>query len=171
VLKRLSDTLSNLHTHASKAHILAQRGSVQGQSLRTELNTIGADLRRAHERAPGWRPALDAAKHLVVGGDPTKEQLISRDLRLTDETIGSISTLVRDLEETRLGIKGFRDQIGFFDASMMGFHLGAGEHIGVGVEEEVQVLSRVVAEFERAIGRAKSPGRESRADEVLEIDA
>lgn len=79
--------------------------------------------------------------------------------------------MVRDLEETRLGIKGFRDQIGFFDASMMGFHLGAGEHIGVGVEEEVQVLSRVVAEFERAIGRAKGPGRESRADEVLEIDA
>jgi hypothetical protein len=115
---------------------------------------------------------LDAAKHLVVGGDPTKEQLISRDLRLTDETIGSISTLVHDLEETRLGIKGFRDQIGFFDASMMGFHLGAGEHIGVGVEEEVQVLSRVVAEFERAIGRAKGSGRDGRSEkEVLEIDA
>jgi len=111
---------------------------------------------------------VDKANHFFVGGDPTKSELIARDLRLTDLTINSLSTLVRDLESSRSGIKGFRDQIGFFDASMMGFHLGAGAHVGMGPEEEVRMLAEVVDEFGTAVGRAKG-GR--RGAEVPAIDA
>ena len=95
----------------------------------------------------------------MVGGEPTKSELIARDLRLTDLTIRSLSGLVDDLEESRLGIKGFRDQIGFFDASMMGYHLGAGEHVGIGPEEEVRMLAEVVEELGASVGRAKGGRR------------
>lgn len=170
LLNRLSSTLTSLHKRASTAHQLAQRGSNQGQSLRSNINTIGADLRKAHERSPGWRSAVDKANHFLVGGDPTKSELIARDLRLTELTITSLSDLVRDLEDSRLGIKGFRDQIGFFDASMMGFHLGAGEHVGIGPEEEVKMLAQVVEEFGSAVGRAKG-GNGRKGSEVPAIEA
>ena len=155
LLNRLSSTLTTLHKMASNAHVLANHGSTQGQTLRSHLNPVGADLRREHERAPGWRSAVDKAGHFLVGGDPSKSELIARDLRLTEYTIASLSDMVKDLEGSRSAIKGFRDQIGFFDASMMGFHLGAGEHVGIGAEEEVRVLNEVVEGFGKAVGRAK----------------
>ena len=169
LLNRLSNTLGQLHNKATSAHALAQRGSNKGQTLRTNLNQAGADLRREHEREPGWKLAVSKANRFVMGGDPSKAELIARDLSLTELTITSISSLVRSLEETRSGIKGFRDQIGFFDASMMGFHLGAGEHIGLGPEEEIRILSDVVQEFGQAVGRVKGGRREEQ--NVPSLDA
>ena len=159
LLNRLSNTLTSLHKRASSAHQLAQRGSKQGQSLHLSVQTIGGQLRKEHERAPGWRSAVDKANHFLVGGEPTKSELIARDIRLTDLTITSLSGLVDDLEKSRRGIRGFRDQIGFFDASMMGYHLGAGEHVGIGPEEEVRMLAEVVEELGASVGRAKGGRR------------
>ncbi len=88
----------------------------------------------------------------------SKSERLHQDLTITDLTISSLSDLVRDLERSRSSIKGFRDQIGYFDSSMMGFHLGASEAVGLGPEEEVRVLGSVVEEFGRAIGRAKERG-------------
>lgn len=51
---------------------------------------------------------------------------------------------------------------------MVGFHLGAGEHVGIGPEEEIETLAQVVAELGRSVGRAKHPVLEA---EVPAIDA
>lgn len=167
LLRRLGDSLDKLHSSASNAFILAQKGSTTGQTLRTRLNPVVEDLRGQHERAPGWKLAVDKSKHFLTGGEISKAERISRDLAITQETIQSISGLVRGLEESRLGIKTFVSQIGYFQASMMGFHLGAGEQMGMGPEEEIEMLAQVVGELGRSVGRAKNPGLE---DENLAID-
>jgi hypothetical protein len=43
---------------------------------------------------------------------------------------------------------------------MVGYHLGAGEHVGVGPEDEIEMLAEVVAELGRSVGRAKQTGRD-----------
>lgn len=85
---------------------------------------------------------------------------MKRDLMVTQETIKTISSLVRALENTRRTIMGFRDQIGMFDASMMGFHLVAGAEegeggLGLGPEEELRILGEVINGFGTAVGQEK----------------
>ena len=114
---------------------------------------------------------MDKATHFVKGGEPSKSELLARDLQITDIAISSLNDLVLGLEHSRSSIKGFRDQIGYFDASMMGFHLGASESVGIGPEEEVRVLGEVVEEFGKAIGRAKERGLpESDAVQAMRIE-
>jgi hypothetical protein len=154
LLNSLSTTLDNLHKHASSSHKLATRGSAAGQQLHRELSTLNTDLKRVVAREPGWKVAQEKAKHFFLGGEPTAAELVRQDLEITNETVMSLADLVLGLEASRSAIKAFRDQIGFFDASMMGYHLGA-QGSGVAAEEEVQVLAGVVEEFGRAIGKAK----------------
>ena len=156
LLNRLSETLADLHRLTTRAHTTATRGSDQGNRLRTHLGQINADLVRQHEVEPGWKAAVEKAQHFFVGGEPSKMALIRRDVKITRQTIDSLSTIIQDLEISRTMIKSFRDQIGQFDASMMGFHLGASEKHGIGPEEELRVLAEVVGEFGRSIGRAKN---------------
>ena len=83
-------------------------------------------------------------------------ELIRRDVKITRNTIDSLSTLLQDLQRSRIAIKGFRDQIGYFDASMMGFHLGASSEGGIGPEEELRVLAEVVDDFGQSVGLARA---------------
>ena len=154
-LGRLHSALGDLHRAASRANIVAARGSEKGRLVRNHLRSVEAGLQRVHQREPGWKQAVDRAGHFFVGGDPSKSELIGRDLDITEIAISTLGDVVHGLEHSRSSIKGFRDQIGYFDASMMGFHLGASEAVGVGPEEEVRVLGDVVEEFGRSIGRAK----------------
>ena len=110
---------------------------------------------REQELEPGWKVAVDKVNHFLVGGEPSKGERLRRDVAITRSTIDGLSSIVHALERSRIAIKGFRDQIGFFDASMMGFHLGASVEKGIGPEEEVRVLADIVEEFGRAVGRAK----------------
>jgi hypothetical protein len=159
LLNKLSDNLSTLQSQATQSHTLAIKGSVAGQQVSQELYSLRTDLKRVTDLQPGWKSAQDKAKHFFLGGEPSPTELVARDLRLAELTIEGLSDLVHGLEGTRAGIKAFRDQIGFFDASMMGYHLGASIS-GVDAGEEVEVLAGVVAEFGRAIGRAKGKGGE-----------
>ena len=166
-LNRLHSTLGDLHRLASRANKVASRGSDRGRLVRDNLRAVGASLQREHQLQPGWKSAIDKAGHFFVGGEPSKAELISRDLAITEITISSLSDLVRGLEHSRLSIKTFRDQIGYFDASMMGFHMGASEAVWIGPEEEVRVLGEVVEEFGRAIGRAKERGLPENESEAV----
>ena len=158
ILNRLHSALGDLHRSASRANVVASRGSEKGRQVRDHLRSVGASLARESQLQPGWKHAVDRAGHFFVGGEPTKSELLARDLAITEVAISSLGDLVRGLEHSRSSIKGFRDQIGYFDASMMGFHLGASEAVGLGPEEEVRVLGEVVEEFGRAIGRARERG-------------
>lgn len=159
--------MDKLHELASRAYTVAQRGSIQGQQLHTNLNLIVADLKEAHESAPGWKLMADKANRFFVGGELSKVERIAKDLVITDHAFTSLSSSVRDLEKTRLGIKEFKDQIGYFDTNLMGFHLGAGEHVGLGPEDEVRILAQVVEDFGTSIGRVKA---KSRREEVPQIE-
>lgn len=157
-LNRLHGKLGELHHAASRANQVASRGSEKGRQVSNHLRSVGANLAREHHLQPGWKHAVDRTSHFFVGGELSKSELLSRDLAITEIAINSLNDLVHGLEHSRSSIKGFRDQIGYFDASMMGFHLGASEASGIGPEEEVRVLGEVVEEFGRAIGRAKERG-------------
>jgi hypothetical protein len=167
LLTRLSTNMDKLHELASRAYVVAQRGSTQGQQIRENLHMIVADLREAQDSAPGWKLIADKANRFFVGGEMTKVERISKDLRITDTAFRSLSVSVKQLETTRMGIKAFKDQIGYFDTNLMGFHLGAGEHVGIGPEEEVRVLAQVVEEFASSIGRIKGRGQ---GDETRQIE-
>ena len=170
-LNRLHTALDDLHRAASRANIVASRGSEKGRQVRDYLQSIEITLRRAHEREPGWKNAIEKANHFFVGGEPSKFELVKRDLKITEVAIYSLRDLVLGLEKTRSNIRSFRNQIGFFDASMMGFHMGAGEGIGIGPEEEVRVLGEVVEEFGRAIGRAKDRSLSADSGRLARIEA
>ncbi|WVQ82840.1 hypothetical protein IAT38_004973 [Cryptococcus sp. DSM 104549] len=167
LLLRLSSTLDTLHDLTGTSVLHASRASTLGQDLSLHLHTTHSSLLAEHNRAPPWRKYVDKSAHLVRGGEPSKNELIARDLELTGATIKNLGSLQRQLEGTRQLVKSFRDQIGMFDASMMGFHLGASEEMGLGPEEEVRILAGVVGELGRAVGRAKGRWVE---DDVLEIE-
>ena len=156
LLNRLSETLTDLHRLTSHAHATAIRGSDQGNRLFTHLKHINADLERQRDVDPAWKYAVDKVNHFFVGGEPSKMELIRRDVKITRSTIGSLSTLLQDLQRSRIAIKGFRDQIGYFDASMMGFHLGASSEGGIGPEEELRILADVVDDFGQSVGLARA---------------
>ncbi|WVW81195.1 hypothetical protein I302_103186 [Kwoniella bestiolae CBS 10118] len=171
LLLRLSTELDSIYALTSTASQHASHASVHGQSLDSELSQRATGLRYEKDRSPGWKILYDKSSHFLVGGEPSKVELIERDLKITTKTIGDIRRLSRNLEETRTKVKVYRDQVGMFSASMMGFHLGSGEEVGLGPEEEVRVLNEVVEGLARAVGMAKQEQRgERRRVEVLEID-
>ncbi|WVF66775.1 hypothetical protein IAT40_001517 [Kwoniella sp. CBS 6097] len=169
LLLRLSEALESIHALTTTAARHAAQASSHGQGLYTHLSRTATGLKYERDRSPGWKRVYDKSAHFLVGGEPSKTELIDRDLSLTTSTISNIRSLSRHLEETRTKVKVFRDQIGLFEASMMGFHLGANEEAGLGPEEEVRILGAVVDELGRAVGSAKDRGGRSGAS-VLGID-
>ncbi|WRT63146.1 uncharacterized protein IL334_000049 [Kwoniella shivajii] len=169
LLLRLSTELDSIYSLTSTAAQHASHASSHGQGLDTELSRTANGLKYEADRSPGWKRVYDKSAHFLVGGEPSKTELLDRDLRLTTKTIGNIRALSRSLEETRTKIKVYRDQVGMFGASMMGFHLGAGEEVGLSPEEEVRILGEVVEGLGRAVGMAKEEAKSGRI-EVLAID-
>ncbi|WVQ94388.1 hypothetical protein IAU59_001467 [Kwoniella sp. CBS 9459] len=169
LLLRLSEALDSIHALTTTSARHASQASAHGQGLYTHLSRTATGLKYERDRSPGWKRVYDKSAHFLVGGEPSKTELIDRDLSLTTSTISNIRSLSRHLEETRTKVKVFRDQIGLFEASMMGFHLGANEEAGLGPEEEVRILGAVVDELGRAVGSAKDRGRGAGAS-ILEID-
>ncbi|OCF34558.1 hypothetical protein I316_03599 [Kwoniella heveanensis BCC8398] len=169
LLLRLSEALDSIHALTTTSARHASQASAHGQGLYTHLSRTATGLKYERDRSPGWKRVYDKSAHFLVGGEPSKTELIDRDLSLTTSTISNIRSLSRSLEETRTKVKLFRDQIGLFEASMMGFHLGANEKAGLGPEEEVRILGAVVDELGRAVGSAKDRGARTGAS-LLEID-
>ncbi|RXK38396.1 hypothetical protein M231_04305 [Tremella mesenterica] len=155
LLIRLQSTLDTLHSLTAQSVSHATHASSHGQHLLHRLFETRHELEHQRSLSPAWRRVLDRGTHLMVGGEPTKSEMLERDLILTRETISNLGGLRLQLEETRQQVKRFRDQVGVFGASMMGFHLGASEEGGLGPEEEVRVLAGVVEELGTAVGRAK----------------
>ncbi|WWC67376.1 uncharacterized protein I206_101284 [Kwoniella pini CBS 10737] len=171
LILRLSTELDSIYTLTSTAAQQASRASEQGQGLYTELNRKATGLQYERDRSPGWKRVYDKSTHFLVGGEPSKAELVDRDLKITTKTIGNIRALSRNLEETRIKVKVYRDQIGMFGASMMGFHLGSSEEVGLGPEEEIRVLNEVVEGLARSVGMAKQEARNGGSkSEILEID-
>ncbi|KAK8844817.1 hypothetical protein IAR55_006667 [Kwoniella newhampshirensis] len=171
LLLRLSSTLDTLQHLTATSVQHATRASTHGSTLLMHLHSTRHELEQERDRSPIWKRVYDKSSHLVVGGEPTKTELIQRDLNLARDTITNLGDLRWRLEDTRVKVKTFRDQIGMFDASMMGFHLGqqlgGDEDEGLGPEEEVRILSGVVEELGRAVGRAKEGKPAER--QILEI--
>ncbi|KAK4686550.1 hypothetical protein P7C73_g3569, partial [Tremellales sp. Uapishka_1] len=170
LMVRLQDTVDEIYKYTSNTLPHASFAADHGHRLLTHLHGIKASLQREHEREPGWKIATDQIAHLLVGGEPSKRQLIDRDLSLTKETIDDLGTLRRSLESTRIEIKTYRDQLGDFNAKVMGFHLGASEEGGLGAAEEVRILAGVVQELGSSVGRAKDWKKEGDRGN-LRIDA
>ncbi|WVQ73564.1 hypothetical protein IAR50_003142 [Cryptococcus sp. DSM 104548] len=169
LLLSLSSTLDDLHSLTSKAAQNANVASAKGRKIGTKMKSIEGALRVEEGREPGWKRFADKGQKFFLGGEPTRGEILARDISLTTQTIVTTENLVRSLEATRSVIRSFRDQIGMFDASMMGFHLGAnvgldeeqeGDRIRLSPEEEVRILAEVVGGFGRSLGRAKGGGVE-----------
>jgi hypothetical protein len=90
-----------------------------------------------------------------MGGEPTRTELIARDLDITRTTIGSLDSLRLHLETVRSEVKRYRDQIGLSQASVMGVHLGVSES-AMEAEDEVRMLAELVEGLGAAVGRAKA---------------
>jgi hypothetical protein len=86
--------------------------------------------------------------------EPTRLDVMTKDLRLSTETVGNLRLIRKGLERTRRELIVHRNQVGMFKAGVMGFHLGA-EEGGLGVEDELMVLEQVVEEMKRAVGGVK----------------
>ena len=155
LIVRLSRNLDQLHGLTANAVNRATMTSSHGQHLRQRLAEAKSDLEYQESLQPGWKKIYDLSKHAVVGGEPSKAQLISRDLALTRKTIQNVAGLREQLEVTRTQVRNFRDQVDQFSASIVGFHLGASEEGGLGPEEELRVLASVVEELGEAVSRAK----------------
>ncbi|CAK9780055.1 hypothetical protein CC85DRAFT_300540 [Cutaneotrichosporon oleaginosum] len=155
LINRLDHELDRLYLSVDSAIPLAARGRDKGWSLLRQLSEVHSDLKAEHDRFPGWQRALDVSRRFFAGGDPSKLTRISRDLDLTRATIGGIDETSKSLERVRIDLTAFRTQVRSFKGSVMGLHLGASEEIGLGPEQEMQILTGVVEELGLAVGRAK----------------
>ena len=166
-MTRLSTRLDALETKTASAFHLATFASAQGQDLQISLRYINEDLRREKSLSPGWKRMYDSTSHFLLGGEPSKSALIDRDLKLTQHTILTLGDLAHRLEDSRTATKNFRDQLGDFEAGVMGFHLGA-EPAGMSTEEEIGVLSGVVEELGNSVGAVKRVSWHSSAVPAIE---
>lgn len=165
LLYRITSTLDTLHSLTSQSTIHATRASALGREVWLKLQSLQRDHQMELDEAPAWRrgalgEAVSRGKRALVGGPLSRGEIMKRNLMVTQETIKTISSLVRALENTRRTIMGFRDQIGMFDASIMGFHLAAGAEeeeggLGLGPEEELRILGEVINGFGTAVGQEK----------------
>ncbi|ODN76348.1 hypothetical protein L198_08124, partial [Cryptococcus wingfieldii CBS 7118] len=115
LLLSLSSTLDDLHSLTSKAAQHANIASTKGRKIGTEMKTIEGALRVEEGREPGWKRYKDKGQKFFLGGEPTRGEILARDISLTTQTIVTTENLVRNLEATRSVIRSFRDQIGMFD--------------------------------------------------------
>lgn len=155
LLNRLDTELDRLYNSVDAAIPIATRGKDKGWMLVGQLAEIHAELRDAKDRFPGWQKAVDVSRRFFAGGDPSKLTRINRDLDLTRGTIAGIDETSKSLDRVRIDLKAFRTQVRSFKGSVMGLHLGASEDIGLGPEQEMQILTGVVEDLGSAVGRAK----------------
>lgn len=156
LILRLDSVLADLYSRTNSASDTADVASQKGKSLLFILNVIENGLARERRELPIWKRAYDEGKHALTGGEPPKSALLRDNLAVTRGAIGDLDGVHAHLEDLREKLVDYRDQVGAFKASMMGVHLGTpDEEGGLGMEEEMMLLERLVGEFGEAVGRAK----------------
>ncbi|GAA5927126.1 hypothetical protein JCM1841_006056 [Sporobolomyces salmonicolor] len=136
----LQDLLSALDKAVPTATLASDRGRRIFGALRAEES---AKEKEWEEK--GW------AQWLRDAPGPKGRQL-RRDLELTKASAEAVVGVWEALEGTRESLLSYRDNVGFFKAGVVGFHLSG--H-GLTVEEEMSSLQSVVGEMRTALAEAR----------------
>ncbi|GAA5909833.1 hypothetical protein JCM5296_001831 [Sporobolomyces johnsonii] len=136
----LQDLLSSLDKAIPTATLASDRGRRIFGALRAEES---AKEREREEK--GW------AQWLRDAPGPKGRQL-RRDLELTKTSARAVVGVWEALEGTRASLLSYRNNVGFFKAGVVGFHLSG--H-GLSVEEEMSSLKSVVGEMRTALAEAR----------------
>ena len=143
----LSTDLASLLEDIELAIPLAKRASGLGEQVIMDLSLEHARLNKAKEDQPLWRRLKD------INTFASKQ--LRRDLQLTENSVINLAATRRSLEESRGFLLSYRDQVGYFKASVLGFHMA--DH-GLAPEDEVATLRGVMRNFEQSVSEAKNIG-------------
>ena len=110
-----------------------------------DLSLEHARLNKAKEDQPLWRRLKD------INSFASKQ--LRRDLQLTGDSVTNLATTRRSLEESRGFLMSYRDQVAYFKAGVLGFHMA--DH-GLEPEDEVATLRGIMQRFEQSVQEAKS---------------
>jgi hypothetical protein len=73
----------------------------------------------------------------------TRRGVVKRDLKMTRETVGRLKDLRRGMEDLRSELVGYRDNVGWFRAGVVGYWAGSSDEDGVdGMDAEIEMVSR-----------------------------
>ncbi len=156
LMVRLTHNLENLEAATARSITKADRAADQGRELLEEVTKETHRLSESLDKEPPWKRLQEKAVAFAVGkAEPTKLDILTRDLRLTTATVERLRQLSQGLAETRRMLVVHRDQVGQFSSGFMGFHLGASEG-GLSAEEEVETLADIVKDMKAAVKDGKS---------------
>ncbi|KAL7420619.1 hypothetical protein Q5752_004570 [Cryptotrichosporon argae] len=154
-LADLDRALLQLQERTAVLRELATKGVSDGLAIDLRTQMIHHDLLGERARLPGWKPLADRAVHFVRGGEQAKYAVLSNDIAVTARTLDGMRLVVRSVEEVRAAMGTYRDQLDLFRSSVMGFHLGASDAVGLGPEEEVRTLAQAVEMFSDAAKKGR----------------
>lgn len=141
----LSSDLTSLLRDIESVIPTAARASQLGGTVLYELGTEHARLNKAREDTPLWRRLKDI--------NSFASRQLARDLQLTGDSVTSLKDTRRSLEEARGFLIGYRDQVSYFKAGVVGFHMA--DH-GLDPEDEVATLRGVMSKFQNSVDAAKA---------------
>lgn len=147
LFEHLSGDLSSLLRDIENTIPIAARASRLGGTVLEELGTEHARLNKAKEETPLWRRLRDI--------NSFSSRQLARDLQLTGDSVVNLKDTRRSLEEARGFLMGYRDQVSYFKAGVVGFHIA--DH-GLDPEDEVYTLKTVMSQFQKSVDLAKAGG-------------
>ncbi|KAL7409129.1 hypothetical protein BDY24DRAFT_404321 [Mrakia frigida] len=188
LLTHLSTSLTSLQSSIEATLPLADRASKLGGQLQEEFFASELVLEEESRRDPVWLPLVGRAKELAMGrgrdveegyggvgvggggggwggegGGWRRSEGVKRDLKLTRETVGKLKDLRRGMEDLRSELIGYRDNVGWFRAGVVGWYLGGSdaddEEEMMDPEIEMEGLRSIISKFSGAVQDAKFKGR------------
>ncbi|PLW08643.1 hypothetical protein PCANC_25060, partial [Puccinia coronata f. sp. avenae] len=140
-LTQLVNTIENLIP-------LAHRSADLGTRVLKRLHHEHFNLIREKNRRGLWRKLADLTSY--------SGQQLSHDLSLNSESIKSLKETWMQLEQIRVDLVTYRDNISNFKASFIGWHM-ADHHLTP--EDELFSLRKVIENFQTTINQIKSSSR------------
>jgi hypothetical protein len=159
MLDNLSSSLDDMLGKIEQARGSASRASDIGKQVLVRFKQEERRLRELKEDTPLWRFLLEK--------NTFKGRQLSRDIDLTSlrcgfspgedpsdwaRSIENVRTTGENLDQTRTFLRKYRNNIGHFKASVLGFH---GSDHALEPAHEVEALSDIMGEFSEAVRKAK----------------
>ncbi|GAA6005118.1 hypothetical protein JCM11491_002583 [Sporobolomyces phaffii] len=150
----LGDLLAALDRAIPVATVASDRSRRIFGALRAEESHTERALRET-----GW---IEWMQH--VQGSKGKQ--LRRDLDLTRGSAEAVIGVWEGLEATRNDLLGYRNNVGYFKAGVVGYHLSSND---MSVEDEVGSLKAVMSEMKATLNEARARTRKAKGDTIREI--
>ncbi len=127
------------------------------KEMRKETDRLEMNIRKE----PPWKRWAEKGKEFALGQqEPTKMEMLSKDLELSVVTIQNVRNTRDGLESARQKLRLHAEHVGLFRAGLVGSHLGrAGmdpvEKAVYGADIELRFLKGVVEDMKGAVQESK----------------